>query len=101
MCRKKRREIIPLARYGAPFVIFYSLTRELGYPILKIIIFIHADINTKLYLQYFFLKCTNLKLCTLYYIHTLYQKIALLQLYNFKSLNYNSPSPCKFKRTIN
>ena len=24
-----------------------------------------------------------------HYIHTLYQKIALLQLYNFKSLHYN------------
>lgn len=32
-------------------MIGYWLTEELGYPILKIIIFIHADVNIKLYLQ--------------------------------------------------
>ena len=61
ICINTRREITPLARYGTPFVLVafrletkqndQLLTEESGYPILKIIIFIHADVNTKLYLQ--------------------------------------------------
>ena len=103
-CIHTRREIIPLARYGTPFVLLaFRLKTKENYRLLtdwRVEIpysknnHIHTywrqykTIFTIMFFEMY--KLTNVQIKNyVHYIYTLFQKIALLQLYNLKSLYYN------------
>ena len=98
-CINTKREIIPLARYGTPFVLLaFRLNTKQNYRLLTDWrVRIPYSNNIHIYTCW----CQYKTIFTIilfwnvqiknyvHYIHTLYQKIALLQLYNFQSLHYD------------